>query len=95
MIYWFISKLRQKKLKKRLKGKYEHIEFAGDIAFILPGVTLHEGAVIGAGSLVTKDVPSCAVVGGNPAKIIGWRDKDKYAYLDKNEQYYLMKKYGY
>lgn len=37
---------------------------------ILKGVTIGEGAVIGAGSVVTKDVPPYAVVGGNPAKII-------------------------
>ena len=63
-------------------------------AFILPGVTVHEGAVIGGGSLVTKDVPSCAIVGGNPAKIIGYRNKDKYAELDKAEKYYLVSKYS-
>lgn len=37
---------------------------------ILQGVTIGENAVIGAGAVVTKDVPPNAVVGGNPAKII-------------------------
>ena len=37
---------------------------------ILPGVTIGEGAVIGAGSIITKDVESYKIVGGNPAKII-------------------------
>lgn len=37
---------------------------------IMKGVTIGEGAVIAAGSVVTKDVPDYAVVGGNPAKII-------------------------
>lgn len=37
---------------------------------ILKGVTIGEGAIIGAGSVVTKDVPDYAVVAGNPAKII-------------------------
>jgi len=37
---------------------------------IMKGVTIGEGAVIGAGSVVTKDVPDYAVVGGNPAKVI-------------------------
>ncbi len=36
---------------------------------ILPGVTIGDGAVIGAGSIVTKDVPAMCVVAGNPAKI--------------------------
>ncbi|MGC8751800.1 DapH/DapD/GlmU-related protein, partial [Hydrotalea sp.] len=37
---------------------------------ILKGVTIGEGAIVGAGSVVTKDVPPYAVVAGNPAKII-------------------------
>lgn len=39
-------------------------------AIILPGVTIHENAVVGAGSVVTKDVPAYTVVAGNPAKVI-------------------------
>ena len=37
---------------------------------ILKGVTIGEGAIIGAGSVVTKDIPAWTVVAGNPAKII-------------------------
>lgn len=37
---------------------------------ILKGVTIGEGAVVGAGSVVTKDVPAWSVVAGNPAKVI-------------------------
>lgn len=37
---------------------------------ILKGVTVGDGAVIAAGSVVTKDVPPCAVVGGNPARVL-------------------------
>jgi acetyltransferase-like isoleucine patch superfamily enzyme len=37
---------------------------------ILKGVTIGEGAVVGAGSVVTKDVPPWTVVGGNPAVVI-------------------------
>ena len=40
---------------------------------ILPGVHIGDGAVIGAGAVVTKDVPEFAVVGGNPAKILKYR----------------------
>ncbi len=39
-------------------------------SIIMPGVTVGEGAVVGAGSLVTKDVPAWSVVAGNPAKVI-------------------------
>ena len=37
---------------------------------ILPGLTIGEGAMVGAGSVVLRDVPSNAIVAGNPAKII-------------------------
>ena len=42
-------------------------------AIVLEGVTIGEGAVVGAGSVVTKDVPPYSIVGGVPAKIIGKR----------------------
>ena len=42
----------------------------GARAIILPGVTIGENAVVGAGSVVTKDVPANTVVVGNPAKVI-------------------------
>lgn len=39
---------------------------------LLPGVEIGQNALVGAGSVVTKDVPSEAVVVGNPARIISW-----------------------
>ena len=42
----------------------------GSNATILCGVTVGEGAIIGAGSVATKDVPPWTVVAGNPAKVI-------------------------
>ncbi|MBN1816157.1 MAG: hypothetical protein JW828_02280 [Sedimentisphaerales bacterium] len=45
----------------------------GTRAILLPGVHIGEHSIIGAGSVVTKDVPAYAVVGGNPAKVIRFR----------------------
>lgn len=45
----------------------------GANSVILPGVHIHKGAVIGAGTVVTKDIPENAIVVGNPAKIIKYR----------------------
>ncbi|MDU0808900.1 acyltransferase [Aquirufa regiilacus] len=43
---------------------------------IMPGVTIHEGAIILAGSVVTKDVLPHSIVGGNPARYIKARSTD-------------------
>lgn len=45
----------------------------GTNAVVLPGVSIGHGAIIGAGSIITKDVPPYAIVAGNPAKIIRFR----------------------
>ena len=42
----------------------------GSSATILCGITIGEGAVVGAGSVVTRDVPPGVVVAGNPARIL-------------------------
>lgn len=45
---------------------------------IVGNVTIGEGAIIAAGALVCKDIPPLAIVGGNPARIIKYRDKSHY-----------------
>ena len=44
----------------------------GSGSTILSGITIGENAIIGAGSVVTKDVPSGAIVVGNPARFLKW-----------------------
>ncbi|MCF0116689.1 MAG: sugar O-acetyltransferase [Bacilli bacterium] len=53
----------------------------GANAVILPGVTIGNNVVVGAGSIVTKDIPDNVVVVGNPARIlreVGERDREYY-----------------
>ena len=49
----------------------------GARAILLPGVSVGTGAAIGAGSIVTSDIPPYAIVGGNPAKLIRYRFSEK------------------
>lgn len=52
--------------------------WVGMRAMILPGTTIGEGAIIGAGAVVSGTVPPLAVMGGNPAKVLKYRDKEAY-----------------
>ena len=50
-----------------------HDSWIGHGAVIMKGVTVGNGAIIGAQSVVTKDVPPYAVVAGAPARLVKWR----------------------
>jgi acetyltransferase-like isoleucine patch superfamily enzyme len=50
--------------------------FIGARSIILKGVKIGKGSVVGAGSVVTKDVPSFCVVAGNPAKIVKYLEHE-------------------
>lgn len=67
----------------------------GSRVTIVPGVTIGEGAVIGAGAVVTRNVPPLAVVGGNPAKVIKYRNRDIYEKLKSEGKIYLDMEYDY
>ena len=66
--------------------------WVGSGAIVLKGVTLGEHCVVGAGSIVTKDIPPKAVVVGNPAKIIKYIDREL-TFLEKFKNFirYVLK----
>ena len=49
----------------------------GANATILPGLSIGRDAMVGAGAVVTKDVPPNAIVVGNPARIVGYVDAEE------------------
>ena len=55
--------------------KIEDGVWIGGGAIILPGVTIGRNAVIGAGAVVTKDVPANAVAIGSPAKVLRYQEE--------------------
>ena len=59
--------------------------WVGAGATILPGVCIGRHAIVGAGSVVTKDVPDYAVAVGNPAKVIKMLDKENFRRTKKME----------
>lgn len=57
--------------------------YIGNNALIMPGVTIGEGSLVAAGSVVTQSVPNSVVVGGNPARVICSIDE----YIERNMKY--------
>ena len=67
---------------------------------IVCGITIHEYAFIGAGAVVTKDVPAYALVIGNPARQTGWMsqyghklkfDNNGFAFCPESNEKYILK----
>jgi UDP-2-acetamido-3-amino-2,3-dideoxy-glucuronate N-acetyltransferase len=77
---------------KQYAEKYQDITIGkkasiGAAATILGGVSIGEFAMVAAGALVTKNVPSRALVMGSPAKIVAWLNEDGSKMLPRGSQY--------
>ncbi|MDO4184379.1 MAG: acyltransferase [Rhodospirillales bacterium] len=55
---------------------------------ILPGTTIGEGAIIQGGAVVHGDIPSGAIVGGNPAKVFKYRDMERFNQLKAEQKFH-------
>ena len=72
------SEFPQRGSKYYIKTKVKKSASIGANATIVCGVTIGKYALVGAGSVVTKDVPDHAKIIGNPGKLVGWVDKEGY-----------------
>ncbi len=76
------SKIRSKNKCNTIIKKNSSI---GGNATILPNIIVNEDSMVGAGSVVTKDVPRGAIVVGNPAKVIGYTKTNKEEIFHENK----------
>lgn len=60
----------------------------GSRSIILSGVTIGEGAIIQAGSVVTHDIPKYAIAGGHPAEVFKTRDVNHYKKLKREKKFH-------
>lgn len=70
--------------------------YIGNNTLIMPGVTICDNVIVGAGSVVTKSIPSGYIVAGNPAKIVGniesYRERMQYHNFQTKGLNYAQKK---
>lgn len=68
--------------------KIKDFVWIGANVTILPGVTIGEGAIIQAGSVVRKSIPSLALAGGNPAEVFKYRDEEHYKKMKLERRFF-------
>lgn len=66
----------------------ENNVWLGDRVIVLGGVTIGEGAIIQAGSVVVSEIPKHAIAGGHPAKVFAKRDVEHYEKLKQEERFH-------
>lgn len=67
----------------------------GRRATVLPGVKIGKGVVIGAGAVVSKDIPDFGIAVGNPAKVVKYRDSKKFNELYNKKISFVYDKHGH
>jgi acetyltransferase-like isoleucine patch superfamily enzyme len=72
----------------------EDYVWIGRKAIILPGVTIGMGAVVGAGAVVSKNIPKYGIAVGNPAKIVKYRDEIVFQKILKSKSPFVYNKHG-
>ena len=90
-----LPELRMKGLQYNKPVKIGKCVWIGAGVIILPGVTIGDNSVIGAGSVVTRDIPANSVAYGNPARVrreISERDKEYY-FKDEKIDWDNLKEY--
>jgi len=65
----------------------ENNVWLGNRVIVLGGVSIGEGAIIQAGSVVVKDIPKYAIAGGHPAKVFSFRNIKHYEELKNNNKF--------
>lgn len=82
--------IRSKGVQKARPIIIEDKAWIGGSVTILPGVRIGYGAIVGAGAVVTKDVPAMTIVAGNPAKAIREiNEEDKKYWKDQYDKYLI------
>lgn len=79
----YISESNEKKKENDRPVIIEDDVWCGANVIILKGVTIGKGAIVAAGSVVTRDIPPCEVWGGNPARFI----KNRFSTTNEKEQH--------
>ena len=73
----------------------EDYVWIGRNAIILPGVTIGMGAVVGAGAVVSKNIPKYGIAVGNPAKVVKYRDVKNFQRVLKSKTPFVYNKHGH